>query len=143
MLRATLARARGLTGRRRSGDNRIGSNPGSTGDQGEPKTVYAVGGMPGGSAVRNRSHLVTVATPHGEVEVARQEMGSVRRGSSWSWFWVARRKGRGAWSEATTAREAIRKATLLPPRKLPAWLNAVAADAENQVTHPDATQPLS
>ena len=30
--------------------------------------------MPAGSAVRNRSEAVTVATPRGEVEVVRQEV---------------------------------------------------------------------
>jgi hypothetical protein len=54
-------------------------------------------------------------------------------GSSWTWFWVARREGRGDWSEASTAREAIRKATLLPPRKAVAWLLDAASEAERQI----------
>ncbi len=93
--------------------------------------------MPAGSAVRNRSEIVTVATPRGEVEVARQEVGGLRRGSSWSWFWVAHRRGGSAWSEAPTAREAIRRAMLLPPRKLPAWLHEAAAEAERRLTAPE------
>jgi hypothetical protein len=90
--------------------------------------------MPAGSAVRNRSETVTVVTPRGEVEVARQEMRGLRRGTSWTWFWLARRKGSSGWSEASTAREAIRRAMLLPPRKLPGWLNEAAAEAERELT---------
>ena len=89
--------------------------------------------MPAGSAVRNRSKTITVRTPRGEVEVARREMRGLRRGSSWTWFWLAHRRGSGGWSEASTAREAIRRAMLLPPRKLPAWLNEAAADAEREL----------
>ena len=90
--------------------------------------------MPAGSAVRNRSGTVTVSTPRGEVEVVRQEMRGQGRRSSWRWSWLAHRRGSGGWSEATTAREAIRRATLLPPRKLPAWLNEAAAQAERKIT---------
>jgi hypothetical protein len=90
--------------------------------------------MPAGSAVRNRSETVTVSTPRGEVEVVRQQMRGLRRGSSWTWFWLAHRRGSGGWSEASTAREAIRRAVLLPPRKLPAWLNEAAAEAERELT---------
>jgi len=89
--------------------------------------------MPAGSAVRNRSETVTVATPRGEVEVLRQEMRGLRRSSSWTWFWLARRKGSSGWGEAPTAPEAIRRAMLLPPRKLPAWLNGAAAAAEREL----------
>ena len=90
--------------------------------------------MPAGGAVPNRSEIVTVATPRGEVEVARQEMRGLRRGSSWTWFWLARRTGSSAWSEAPTTREAIRRAMQLPPRKLPAWLHNAAAKAERELT---------
>ena len=90
-------------------------------------------GMASGSAVSNRSDIVTVVTPRGHVEVARQEMRGLRRGSGWRWFWVARRSGKADWCEASTAREVIRKATLLAPRKPPAWLSEVAADAERQI----------
>ena len=95
---------------------------------------YAPDDMPAGSAVRNRSETVTVVTPRGEVELARQEMRGQRRGTSWMWFWLARRKGSSGWSEAPTAREAIRRAMLLPPRKLPGWLNEAAAEAERELT---------
>ena len=77
---------------------------------------------------------MTVATPRGEVEVARQEMRGLRRGTSWTWFWLARRRGTSGWSEASTAREAIRRAILLAPGKLPAWLNEAAAEAERELT---------
>ena len=87
--------------------------------------------MPAGSAVRNRSEPVTVVTPRGEIEVLRQEMHGLRRGSSWR---LARRQGSGGWSEASTAREAIRRALLLPPRKLPRWLNEAVAQAEREIT---------
>src|SRR6516165_12749895 len=90
--------------------------------------------MPAGSAVRNRSGTVTVVTPRGEVEVARQETRGLSRGSSWTWFWLARRRGTSGWSEASTAREAIRRAILLSPGKLPAWLNEAAAEAERELS---------
>lgn len=86
-----------------------------------------------GSAVRNRSMIVTVPTPRGPIEVARQEMRGLRRASGWSLLWIARRAGRTDWSEATTPQEAIRRATLLPPKKPPAWLTAAAADAQQQI----------
>ena len=89
--------------------------------------------MAAGTAVRNRSEIVTVVTPRGPVEVLRQEMRGLREGSSWTWFWVARRKGRGDWAEAATVREAIRKATLLAPGKPPAWLREAVAQAEHQI----------
>ena len=89
--------------------------------------------MASGSAIRNRSDIVTLVTPRGHVEVARQEMRGLRRGSGWRWFWVARRSGKADWCEASTAREVIRRATLLSPRNPPAWLSEVAADAERQI----------
>ena len=78
--------------------------------------------MPQGSSVRNRSEPTTIATPRGAVEVVRQEMRGLRRGSGWTWFWLARRQGKVDWSEASTAQEAIRRATLLPAKKPPGWL---------------------
>ncbi len=90
--------------------------------------------MPAGSAVRNRSEIVTLVTPRGKVEVVRQEVRGLRRDSGWKWFWAAHRAGASAWSEASTAREAIRRAMLLPPRKLPPWVNEAAAEAERQLT---------
>jgi hypothetical protein len=85
--------------------------------------------MPASTAVRNRSETVTVATPRGPVEVARQQMRGLRQRSSWTTQWLARRKGRTDWAQADTPREAIRRATLLAPRKPPPWLAEAAADA--------------
>lgn len=89
--------------------------------------------MAAGTAVRNRSATVTVKTPGGPVEVVRQEMRGLRQRSSWTTFWLARRKGRNDWAQADTAREAIRRATLLAPRKPPPWLLEAAADAERMI----------
>lgn len=47
-----------------------------------------------------------IDTPRGPVEVVRQEMRGLRRGSGWNWYWVARRKGKVDWSEGSTAQEA-------------------------------------
>jgi len=47
--------------------------------------------------------------------------------------WLARRKLRNDWSQADTAREAIRRVTLLAPRKPPPWLLEAAADAERMI----------
>lgn len=88
--------------------------------------------MAGGSAIRNRSEIVAVSTPRGPVDVVQQEQRGLRGGSTWRWFWLARRRS-GRWCEANTARDAIRQATLLAPKKLPAWLHQAAADAERQV----------
>jgi hypothetical protein len=99
--------------------------------------------MARGSAVRNRSESVTVATPRGSVEVVRQEMRD-RRGSGWTWFWLARRAGHVDWHEANTPAEAIRRAILLPARKPPAWLREAAVAAQQQLLgdgHPDDEQP--
>jgi len=73
-------------------------------------------------------------TPRGELEVIRQDMRGLTRGTSWTWFWLARRKGSSGWSEASTPREAITRAMLLPPRKLPGWLSEAAAEAEREFT---------
>jgi len=89
--------------------------------------------MAAGSAVRNRSETVTVQTPRGPVDVVRQEARGLRQRGSWTTFWLARRNGRNGWAEADTAREAIRRATLLPPRKPPPWLASAAADAKRLI----------
>jgi hypothetical protein len=60
-------------------------------------------------------------------------MQELKQRRSWTWFWLARRKGKTGWSEASTAHEAIRRATLLPPGKPPAWLNDVAQEAESKM----------
>ena len=86
-----------------------------------------------GSAVRDRSEIVTVVTLRGHVDVARHQMRGRRRASGWAWLWVARRRGHADWCDGSIAREAIRQATLLAPREPPAWLSAAAADAERQI----------
>ena len=86
--------------------------------------------MARGSAVRNRSDPVSISTPRGQIEVVRQEMKGVRRNSGWTWFWVARRSGQQLWCEASTAREAIQRAALLPPRQRTVWLEEAAAERQ-------------
>ena len=83
-----------------------------------------------GRAVANRSDPVTVATARGPVEVVRQQWRSQRAGSGWQWEWLARRRGQRDWKQGTTAREAIRQATLLAPGKQPGWLTAAVEEAE-------------
>lgn len=95
--------------------------------------------MPGTSSVRNRSQPVSHTT-RGRVEVSRQEMRGLRGELGWRWFWVARRAGQQECKEATTARGASRRATLLPPRKPLKWLVEAAASAEGQLLTP-ADQP--
>ena len=84
-------------------------------------------------AVRNRSARVSVQTPRGRVEIVRQEMRGLRKSLGWRWFWVARRAGQQDWCQASTAREAIRRATLLPPRQHVRWLDDAAAEAEHLI----------
>lgn len=96
--------------------------------------------MPEGKPVRNRSEPAVIDTPRGLVEVARQQMRGLRRGSGWTWSWVARRKGKVDWSDGSTAQEAIRRATLLPAGKPPGWLANAASDAERQL-QPASAQP--
>lgn len=62
-----------------------------------------------------------------------QDMRDLRKGSGWRTFWYARRTGKLDWAEATTPQEAIRKATLLPPKKMPAWLDQAVAEARSQL----------
>ncbi len=62
-----------------------------------------------------------------------QEMRGLGKRSGWRMFWLARRSGTHDWAEATTPREAIRRAALLPAKKAPAWLDVAVADAEQQL----------
>ena len=80
--------------------------------------------------VGNRSDTVTVSTPRGAIEVVRQQWRSERAGAKWAWEWLARRQGQRQWREGSSAREAIRHATLLPPGKQPRWLLAAVAEAD-------------
>ena len=91
------------------------------------------------SAARKRTQIVTVLTPRGSVNVMRQEMRGLRKGSGWRIFWFARRAGKHDWAQATTPTEAIRKATLLPPKKAAAWLGQAAADATRQLDEAEPT----
>jgi hypothetical protein len=84
---------------------------------------------------------LTVATPRGPVEVVRQQWRSQRAGSRWAWEWLARRRGQRDWKQGTTAREAIRQATLLAPGKQPGWLAAAVAEAERELSAPSAEPP--
>ena len=55
----------------------------------------------------NRSLIVIVPTPSGEVEIARQQWRSGAPNSRWEWEWVARRRGDEDWCRGGSAREAI------------------------------------
>jgi hypothetical protein len=89
--------------------------------------------VPAGSTDRNRSEVVTVQTPRGAVDVMHQESRGLGRRSGWHNFWLARRVGKPGWAQATTPREAIRRAMLLPPGKTPGWLKVAAAEAERRL----------
>ena len=86
-----------------------------------------------GRAVANRSEPMRVQTPRGPVDVVRQQWRSQRAGSRWQWEWVARRDGQREWKQGSTAREAIRRATLLAAGKQPGWLTAAVESAERRV----------
>ena len=94
-----------------------------------------------GRAVANRSEPLTVRTPRGPVEVVRQQWRSQRAGSRWDWEWLARRRGQRDWKQGSTAREAIRQATLLSPGKQPGWLAAAVAEAERGLLAEAAEAP--
>ncbi len=81
-------------------------------------------------SVSNRSEIVAVPTPRGMVEVCRQQWRSQAPNAPWELVWVARRKGQAGWRRGASAAEAIRSATLLPPKKKKPWLAAAAAQAE-------------
>jgi hypothetical protein len=94
-----------------------------------------------GRAVANRSDPLTVTTLRGPVEVVRQQWRSQRAGSRWQWEWLARRRGQRDWKQGTTALEAIRQATLLPPGKQPGWLAAAGDAAERELSAQPAEPP--
>jgi hypothetical protein len=96
--------------------------------------------MPAGSASRNRSPIVTVTTPRGRIDVMHEEMRGLGKRSGWHVFWLARRSGTHGWAEATTAREAIRRAALLPAKKAPGWLDEAVEDAERQLARADGAE---
>lgn len=94
-----------------------------------------------GRAVANRPEPLMITTPRGAVEVVRQQWRSQRAASRWQWEWLARRGGQRDWKQGSTAREAIRQATLLPPGKQPGWLTAAVADAERALSSQPAEPP--
>jgi hypothetical protein len=94
-----------------------------------------------GRAVANRSDPMMVQTPRGPVDVVRQRWRSQRAGSRWEWEWLARRGGQRDWKQGSTAREAIRRATLLAPGKQPGWLTAAVAEAERGLIAQAAEAP--
>lgn len=96
--------------------------------------------MPAGSADRNRSPIVNVTTPRGRIDVMHQEMRGLGSRSGWHKFWLARRTGTHDWAEATTPREAIRRAVLLPAKKTPGWLDAAVQEAERQLELEDGAE---
>ena len=81
-----------------------------------------------------------MSSPRGEVEVVRQQWRSQKSNSRWEWEWMARRSGQRQWREATSAREAIRQATLLAAGKQPAWLAQAAAQAERELSSADGVE---
>jgi hypothetical protein len=105
------------------------------------------GSVMAGRSIANRSETVTAATPRGPVEVVRQQWRSQRAGSRWEWEWLARRGGQRDWKQGSTARGAIRQATLLPPGKQPGRLTAAVEEAERglsaQPAEPPADPPAS
>jgi hypothetical protein len=94
-----------------------------------------------GRPVANRSEPITVSTQRGPVEVVRQQWRSQRAGSRWQWEWLARRGGQCDWKQGSTAREAIRQATLLAPGKQPGWLTAAVDEAERGLIAQAAERP--
>lgn len=87
-------------------------------------------------AVRDRSPIVNASTPRGGVEFVYQERKGLRKGSGWQRVYLARRARTQDWRDASTIREAVRKALLLPAGKQPGWLTEVAADLERQLEPP-------
>ena len=65
--------------------------------------------------------------------MVRQQWRTQQPRGKWRWEWLARRRGQRDWREGTTAREAIRQATLLPAGKQPGWLLEAAAAAEREL----------
>lgn len=94
-----------------------------------------------GRDVANRSEPFTVGTPKGPVEVVRQQWRSQRAGSRWEWEWLARRPGQRDWRQGSTAREAIRQATLLAPGKHPPCLVTAVAEAERELNTSSGESP--
>jgi hypothetical protein len=86
-----------------------------------------------GSADRNRSPIVRVPTPRGRARGDAPGDAWAAQRERLADVLVARRAGKQDWAQADTAHEAIRKASLLPPKKRAAWLDHAAADARKQL----------
>jgi hypothetical protein len=99
--------------------------------------MRARAGGQAGSAARRRSEMVTVERPRRRIEVMQQEMRGLRQRSGWRMFWFARRTGKQEWAQANTPQEAIRKATLLPPKKSAGWLDRAVAEVHSQLDEAD------
>jgi hypothetical protein len=89
---------------------------------------------------RNRSETLTLSSPRGPVEVVRQQWRSQKSSSRWELERMARRSGQRQWRQATSAREAIRQATLLAAGKQSAWLPPAAAQAERELRSVDEVE---
>ena len=72
---------------------------------------------------------------------ATRRCAAFAREAGWRTFWLARRAGKKDWAEATTPQEAIRKATSLPPKKRPAWLDQAVAEARRQLDAASVANP--
>src|SRR5256885_248293 len=92
-------------------------------------------------AVRSPSELTIIATSRGPVQILRQKMRGLRRGSVGTGFWVARGKGRVGGSRGPPRQEAIRRSALLPSSKPPGWLTKAASDVERQLQPASAERP--
>jgi hypothetical protein len=53
---------------------------------------------------------------------------------------MARRRGQRQWRQASSAREAIRQATLLAAGKQPPWLTQAAAQDERELSSTDGLE---
>ena len=95
--------------------------------------MRARAGGQAGSAARRRSEMVADETPRGCIEVMQQEMRGLPPGSGWRMYWFARRAGKQEWVQANTPQEAIRKATLLPPKQAAGWLEKAVAEVRSQL----------
>lgn len=76
-------------------------------------------------------------TPRGAIDVMHEESRGLGKRGGWNKFWLARRTGKPGWAQATTPREAIRRAMLLPAGKTPGWLKVAAAEAERKLDLPE------
>jgi len=81
----------------------------------------------------NRSRIVTVRTPSGEFEIARQWRSEAPNRPG-EWEWVARRRGEDDWCRGGSAREAIGWATGLLAGAWPGWLADAAGEAERKLS---------